>query len=560
MQSLFKEMNIKSTLLVVVFLSVCSLAFSQNNAISNAINKQDISINNTKIKHNYSSEKDIIPIWRGWSVGLSYGVTKFVGDIGMYDHYPAQIKQDQESGISYFLELKPASSLSISKKINSYYSLSTELLSGQFAGLSRHSNYQNYTIFDPLGNYENSGDKFVTSFTEVDLIVNLGISNIMSYFAKTRNVYAFSLEGKFGIGYNKYNSVRSNLFSDAYIYSFGYADTGVNSTGTNYGSQKKDLFGSPSETVYIYGVQAKYKLNSRINLLLDYIVRNGKTDKWDASIMSTQNLKDKFSFLSMGLAYRIGNHDYAKEWESPIDGLKDDVSTLFVKIDGFTDDADNDGVSDAFDKSPITPLGVAVDGSGNALDVDMDNVPDYRDADPFSNRGAQVDDNGKEFDDDKDGVPNSIDLESNTPVGTMVNQFGINVRNANYVNSGGFVYFPSIYFNSGSAIVGNSNENRIATMALLLKNNPDVYLNVIGHTDNVGTPKFNKQLGLKRAKAVVEYLVLNYNVSPDRLKATTKGEGDPLSSMTEITIDLERDINVNTVLGIDRRVDFEIID
>jgi len=217
-------------------------------------------------------------------------------------------------------------------------------------------------------------------------------------------------------------------------------------------------------------------------------------------------------------------------------------------------------VSDAFDKSPNTPLGVAVDGSGNALDVDMDNVPDYRDADPFSNRGAQVDDNGKEFDDDKDGVPNSIDLESNTPVGTMVNQFGINVRDPNYVNSGGLIYFPSIYFNSGSAKVENSNVNRIATMALLLKNNPDVYLNVIGHTDNVGTPKFNKQLGLKRAKAVVEYLVLNYNVSPDRLKATTKGEGDPLSSMTEITIDLERDINVNTVLGIDRRVDFEIID
>jgi len=217
-------------------------------------------------------------------------------------------------------------------------------------------------------------------------------------------------------------------------------------------------------------------------------------------------------------------------------------------------------VSDAFDKSPNTPLGVAVDGSGNALDVDMDNVPDYRDADPFSNRFAQVDANGKEFDDDKDGVPNSIDLESNTNVGAMVNQFGINVRNTNYVNSGGLVYFPSIYFNSGSAIVGNSNENRIATMALLLKNNPDVYLNVIGHTDNIGTPKFNKQLGLKRANEVVDYLVLNYNVDPVRLKATTKGEADPLSSVIEITSDLESDIKVNYLAEINRRVDFEIVD
>ena len=85
-------------------------------------------------------------------------------------------------------------------------------------------------------------------------------------------------------------------------------------------------------------------------------------------------------------------------------------------------------------------------------------------------------------------------------------------------------------------------------------------MNVIGHTDNVGTPIFNKQLGLKRAKAVVDYLVLNYNVSPARLKAATKGEGDPLSSVTEITIDLESDINVNTLAVIDRRVDFEIVD
>jgi len=217
-------------------------------------------------------------------------------------------------------------------------------------------------------------------------------------------------------------------------------------------------------------------------------------------------------------------------------------------------------VSDAFDKSPNTPLGVAVDGSGNALDVDMDNVPDYRDADPFSNRGAQVDDNGKELDDDKDGVPNSIDLESNTAVGTMVNQFGINVSNTTYGNSSGLIYFPSIYFNTGSAIVGNSNENRIATMALLLKNNPDVHLNVIGHTDNIGTPKFNKQLGLKRAKAVVDYLVLNYNVAPVRLKAATKGEGEPLSSLMEITSDLESDIKVNVLAEINRRVDFEIVD
>jgi len=546
-------MNKKSTLLVVVLFCCFGLLYAQDNAILNAMNKNNIQLENKNSISSNNTEKNIIPFWRGWAVGFGYGLTQFDGDVRQYDHYPAY----QEMGS--FFELKSAISLSINKKINHIYSVGAEIVSGKFAGLRRSNEYLGFTVYQGYaGNYEGNGDKFVASFTEADLIVNIDISNTMSYFITTRKANKFSFEGKLGMGYNIYNSVRRNLFSDTYIYSFGYEDEGANSPGSDYGTQKKGIFSSPSETVYIYGILAKYKLNNKLNLVLDYTVRNGKTDKWDASIMSTQNLWDKFTFLSVGIAYKFGNHDYNNEWESPIDGLKDDVSTLFVKIDGFTEDADNDGVSDAFDKDSTTPLGVAVDGSGIPLDVDMDNVPDYRDADPFSNRGAQVDVNGVELDDDKDGVPNSKDLESSTPVGAMVNQFGINVSNTTYVNSGGLIYFPSIYFNSGSAIVGSSNENRIATMALLLKSNTDIKLKVIGHTDNVGNAKVNKRLGLKRANAVINYLVLNYNVAADRLIATTKGEDEPLSAVPQIVNDVEGGESVNRLAEINRRVDFEI--
>jgi OOP family OmpA-OmpF porin len=547
-------MNKNYTLFIIVVMCAHTLIFAQDNAISNAINTSNIQSGRSDVTSAENPAKEIVPFWKGWSVGFAYGFTQFDGDIRQHNHYPAYQKDGN------FFELKSAVSLSVHKQINSFYSLNAELLSGSFAGLRRSNEYLGYALYDPYQNYEGKGDKFVASFTEADLILNVDISNVVAYFFIPKKAGKFSYSGRVGIGYNIYNSVRNNLFSDTYIYSFGYADEGANYSGENYGVDKKGLFNSPSETVYIYGVQAKYKLNARLSLLLDYTIRNGKTDKWDASIMNTQNKGDRFSFLALGIGYKIGNHDYAKEWESPIDGLKEDVSTLFVKIDGFTDDADNDGVSDAFDKSPNTPLGVAVDGSGNALDVDMDNVPDYRDADPFSNRGAQVDKNGKELDDDKDGVPNSKDLESNTPVGAMVNQFGINVTNTNYINSGGLIYFPSIYFNSGSAIVGISNENRIATMALMLKNNPDVSLNIIGHTDNIGTPKFNKKLGLKRANEVINYLVVNYNIEADRLIATTKGEEDPLSTVTQISNGLEGGVEVNTLAEINRRVDFEIAD
>ena len=188
----------------------------------------------------------------------------------------------------------------------------------------------------------------------------------------------------------------------------------------------------------------------------------------------------------------------------------------------------------------------------------MDNIPDYRDADPFSNRGVLVDENGIELDDDKDGVPNSKDLESNTPVGTMVNQFGINISSTSFNNSFGLTYFPSIYFNSGSSVVGSPNINRIATIALSLSNNQDINLNVIGHTDNVGNANFNRELGLKRANAVINYLVSNYNIDTDRFNAITKGEEDPLSAVKAINNRLEGSVEVNTLAEINRRVDFEI--
>ena len=97
-------------------------------------------------------------------------------------------------------------------------------------------------------------------------------------------------------------------------------------------------------------------------------------------------------------------------------------------------------------------------------------------------------------------------------------------------------------------------------MALLLKSNTEIKLKVIGHTDNVGNAKFNKQLGLKRANAVINYLVLNYNVAADRLIATTKGEDEPLSAVTQLANNLETGESVNRLAKINRRVDFKIAD
>ena len=535
----------KKRLLISIIISLSVSLYAQESAIADAINKNA----NIILVTEEGKKKNDISLFQGWSVGLNFGVTKFQGDISQYDRYPAY----QEEGD--FLELRSAISFSLEKRINSLYSLSSEFSMGEFAGLRRSNEYLGYDVYDPWsGKYEGNGDKFIASYKELDLLLNINLSNAMTYFGNSKSANDFHFIGKVGAGINVFNTIRKNLFTNTYIYDFGYQLTEADQ---NLGMQEKPFLEQIKETVYIYGIRANYKLNSKMDLNLDYTVRNGVTDKWDASIMNTQYKTDQFTFISLGVSYKIGDHDYNNDWNSPIDVLKDDVSILNVRIEGFTDDSDNDGVADSFDKNPNTPLGVAVDGSGNALDIDMDNVPDYRDADPFSNRGALVDMNGIEFDDDKDGVPNSKDLENNTPAGRMVNQFGINVTN---ISAGeGLIYFPSIYFNSGSALVDPYNENRIATIALLLKNNPYIKLNVIGYTDNVGSRKFNKALGLKRANAVINYLILHYNIDSNRFLAETRGEEDPLSRVNIINDRLEEGVSpISNLAKINRRVDFEI--
>jgi outer membrane protein OmpA-like peptidoglycan-associated protein len=45
---------------------------------------------------------------------------------------------------------------------------------------------------------------------------------------------------------------------------------------------------------------------------------------------------------------------------------------------------------------------------------------------------------------------------------------------------------------------------------------PDYKLNVIGHTDFIGTAEYNLDLGLKRAKIIQKYLE-NKGISPDKI-------------------------------------------
>ena len=85
------------------------------------------------------------------------------------------------------------------------------------------------------------------------------------------------------------------------------------------------------------------------------------------------------------------------------------------------------------------------------------------------------------------------------------------------------IYFE---FNDATFKVDPLYENSIAEFRAWLDKYPGSKLSVVGHTDLVGTPEYNTDLGLKRAQVVGKY-VEGLGISSDRMTIGTAGETQP---------------------------------
>jgi OmpA-OmpF porin, OOP family len=84
-----------------------------------------------------------------------------------------------------------------------------------------------------------------------------------------------------------------------------------------------------------------------------------------------------------------------------------------------------------------------------------------------------------------------------------------------------------IHFATGKAEILPESRPIIDEIVSLLKNRPRLRIGVEGHTDNTGTPAFNKTLSNARAKAVVEAIAAA-GISPNRLEPAGYGQERPV--------------------------------
>jgi OOP family OmpA-OmpF porin len=179
-------------------------------------------------------------------------------------------------------------------------------------------------------------------------------------------------------------------------------------------------------------------------------------------------------------------------------------------------DSDGDGVTDSADRCPGTPAGVTVDVTGCPLDSDGDGVPDYLDKCPDTPAGAPVDGDGCPLDSDGDGIYDYQDRCPGTPKGAQVDDRGC------WVLSG-------VQFDTGKATLKSESIPVLNAVLDVLKQNPDLKVEVEGHTDSTGSAAFNETLSANRAKAVLEFLV-SKGIDESRLSAWGYGSSRPAAS------------------------------
>ena len=324
--------------------------------------------------------------------------------------------------------------------------------------------------------------RYLNAYFETSFIsygINARLNIIPLFNPSSKGNNKFSPYAIVGFGLCSFKSLQSKISDGTEIHSFGYGKY----------RQKKE---NTNELNIPIGLGLKYKLNSKFDIGLELTMNNVNTDKLDARKRPNTS-KDKYQYTSIGITYNIGKSDKSLEWITPKEQESDDLAPLFAAIN-----------------KKIDSLGKKlneVDGKVGVLQKEVADLKNF----------------AKQTEAEKTKI-------LNTPVAPVEVKAEI-------------VPQFSIFFNVNSNVVDALNQEKIASAAKMLKENPDMKFELVGHADKTGGQLYNELLSKKRAQAVYDLLVKSYGIAPARISVIGKGTNDALSS---------------NVLSVNRRVDFMI--
>lgn len=211
-------------------------------------------------------------------------------------------------------------------------------------------------------------------------------------------------------------------------------------------------------------------------------------------------------------------------------------------LDGFKDsdgcpdlDDDTDGVVDTADLCPREAEDK--DGYNDAdgcpeTDNDGDLIPDNQDRCP--NESGDAAHNGcPVYDRDSDGIKDDKDACVDQPevINAYLDEDGCpDVKPTNVeITADQIVIKQRINFATGKATILSSSFPVLDDVAQVLRDYPNIKIEIGGHTDNVGDDALNQRLSKARADSVFEYLV-EHGIAAARMTTMGYGEVRPIDT------------------------------
>lgn len=125
-----------------------------------------------------------------------------------------------------------------------------------------------------------------------------------------------------------------------------------------------------------------------------------------------------------------------------------------------------------------------------------------------------------ELDGDGDGVNDCDDRCPNTARGTVVGPDGCELRVA--------IDLRGVEFDFDKSTLRPESRQTLDEATEVLRQYPDIRVEVAGHTDSIGSDEYNQGLSERRSKAVYDYLVGN-GIDAGRLNSQGYGESRPIA-------------------------------
>lgn len=282
--------------------------------------------------------------------------------------------------------------------------------------------------------------------------------------------------------------------------------------------------------LYEVGLGLAFRVNAKFNVGLEYTFaqtfgKDGDLLDGDENVDgNTTSYRDAFHWPHLSLNFNLGGKDKAGNkkseplyWANALGTTADAITALEARPVYDPTDTDGDGIIDAIDDEDNSPAGARVTTKGVTLDSDGDKVLDYKDKEPYSPPGYPVNADGVAQ------VPKAItEADVNRIVDAKIAAIKLPTPKATEW------FLPGINFNDNRYNVRYTEYEKLYQVATVLKNNPDLKIVAVGHTDARGSEGYNNVLSFNRAKAAIETLVSQYGISRDRLILNWAGEGAQL--------------------------------